>query len=610
MASSTKENLLPAIQNWSKEGNFASTVVYDTNDPYSCTWIASSESDYIYYKLNNVPGKVFRLGCTEFNSSDGEAFIQVRSYDANENYIKLVDRDYIAGGPQDIKFEVPADSVVIRIYFRHNYANEGINPPATMTLTGVYLYEEVEPESLTALNFHKVLRENLPERVDPGTQHIYYVTDGTTVQEYIANKEGYLIPVGLNSTSTTTNTSYSNAYTQQHIDERKDEIMKLVNAGHCIVWATATDIHVRIEDGDAGRYNQVRDFIMVTHQLPIDYILCEGDIMSYCQLWDGVYEPRCDKVRKIFDQCRCPWYVTRGNHDYNDDDNGWQNNPNIQQYTKDNADQFFISDRAWTRSIASKMPVALQHEVHFDADHPQNGYFYVDDYEHKHRIIMCNSEETMETDTGHAYITEDGQVDAYISGVYSLAQVEWLITKAMDLSDKADRSDWVVSFHSHTVPYSDMNEDDKSEFHGYGWDNPEIRDLVVNFMHGTDLDFRYSVIDVDKHQWMDYRKQCNFSKQGPIKVLGWFGGHCHDDCYRKVNGLNINISTCTCSSQRKAWNKDPTPKKPAPERNSTDLAMSMNIFIVNLDKRTINMVKLGSKRDNAIKTSSDLEFTY
>lgn len=606
-----KKNLLPAVKNWSKGGNTASTITYATGDNYSCSWTASSEDDYIYYKMTaGVAGKKFILSCKEFNSSDGEGWINVRAYKADNTYTAIVDIQN-ASGPQEIEIDVGADITVLRIYFRHCWASSGINPAATLTLTGVLLYEDVQPESLTALNFHKVLKENLPAKVDAGTQHIYYVTDGTTVQEYIANREGYLVPVGAAGSSGGSGAvEYTNVYTQKHIDERKDEILKLVNDGHCIVWATATDIHVRIEDGDAGRYNQVRDYIMLSNQLPLDYILCEGDIMSYCQNWDGVYEPRCDKVRKIFDQCRCPWYVTRGNHDYNDDDNTWQSNPNIQQYTKDNADQFFITDRAWTRTIAAKMPVALQHKVYFDEAHPQNGYFYVDDFEHKHRIVMCNSEETMETDTGHAYVTEDGQVDAYISGVQSLAQVEWLITKAMDFTDKPDRADWVVSFHSHTVPYSDMNEADKSEFHGYGWDNPEIRGLVVAFMNGKDLNFKYSVIDVDKHQWMEYQKNCTFSKQGPVKVLGWFGGHCHDDCYRKVNGLNVDISTCTCSSQRKDWGKDPTPKKMAPERNSTDLAMSVNVFIVNLDKRKINMVKLGSKRNNAVKTSSDLEFTY
>lgn len=606
-----KKNLLPVVKNWSKGGNAASTLIYASDDNYSCSWTAGSEEDYIYAKITSgVAGKKLILCCTEFNSSDGEGWINVRAYKSDDTYTSIVDLERVSG-PQEIEMDIGADITTLRIYFRHCWASSGIEPAATLTLTGVMLYEDIQPESLTALNFHKVLKENLPAKVDAGTQHIYYVTDGTNVQEYIANKEGYLIPVGTGgSAGTSTETAYTNVYTQQHIDERKDEIMKLVNDGHCIVWATATDIHVRIEDGDAGRYNQVRDYIMLSNQLPIDYVLCEGDIMSYCQNWDGVYEPRCDKVRKIFDQCRCPWYVTRGNHDYNDDDNTWQTNPNIQHYTKDNADQFFITDRAWTRTIAAKMPVALQHQVHFDEAHPQNGYFYVDDFEHKHRIVMCNSEETMETDTGHAYVTEDGQVDAYISGVQSLAQVEWLITKAMNFADKPDRADWVVSFHSHTVPYSDMNEEDKSEFHGYGWDNPEIRGLVTAFMNGNDLDFKYTVIDVDKHQWMEYQKNCAFSKQGPVKVLGWFGGHCHDDCYRKVDGLNVDISTCTCASRREDWGKDPTPKKMAPERNSTDLAMSVNVFIVNLDKRKINMIKLGSKRDNAVKTSSDLEFTY
>lgn len=605
-----KKNLLPVLKNWLKGGSFADTVSYG-EDGYSCSWQAASEDDYLYYKMSSgVAGKKFMLCCSEFSSTDGEAWLNVRAYKQDETYTKLVDLEGVSGA-QEIEMDVPDDVVALRIYFRHEYASEGIDPAATLTLQGVLLYEVVQPVSLTALNFHKVLKENLPEKVEAGTQHIYYVTDGTNVQEYIANKQGYLIPVGsASSESQSGEKEYTNVYTQQHIDERKDEIMKLVKDGHCLVWAAATDIHVRIEDGDAGRYNQVRDFILLTQQLPIDYILCEGDIMSYCQEWDGVYEPRCDKVRRIFDQCRCPWYVTRGNHDYNDDDNGFANNPNIKEYTKENADQYFITDRDWTRTIAGKMPRVLQHEVHFDEAHPQNGYFYVDDYEHKHRIVMTNSEETMETDTGHAYITPDGQIDAYISGVQSKAQVEWLITKAMDFSDKDDRADWVVSFHSHTVPYSDMNEEDKSEFHGYGWDNPEIRGLVEAFMKGTDLDFKYSVIDVDKHEWMEYTRKCAFSKQGAMKVLGWFGGHCHDDCYRKVNGLNVNISTCTCASRREDWNKDPTPVKKAPERNSTDLAMSVNVFIVNLDKRKINMIKLGSKRDNAVKTSSDLEFTY
>jgi hypothetical protein len=95
-----------------------------------------------------------------------------------------------------------------------------------------------------------------------------------------------------------------------------------------------------------------------------------------------------------------------------------------------------------------------------------------------------------------------------------------------------------------------------------------------------------------------------------VKVLGWFGGHLHDDAYKQVDNINIHISTCTCPSRRESWAEDPNPIKLPPERNSTDLAMSVNVFVVNLDTRTINVIKVGSKRDNEVKTSSDLVFTY
>jgi hypothetical protein len=72
----------------------------------------------------------------------------------------------------------------------------------------------------------------------------------------------------------------------------------------------------------------------------------------------------------------------------------------------------------------------------------------------------------------------------------------------------------------------------------------------------------------------------------------------------------MHISTCTCPERRKTWKDDPNPVKLPPERNSTNLAMSVNVFVVNLDTRTIDVIKVGSKRDNTILNSSDLTFTY
>ena len=137
------------------------------------------------------------------------------------------------------------------------------------------------------------------------------------------------------------------------------------------------------------------------------------------------------------------------------------------------------------------------------------------------------------------------------------------------------------------------------------------------FQFGEKLDFKKTVIDVDDvndgttdHRWITYERTVDFTQQGAMKVLGWFAGHCHADCHATVYGLNLSISTCTCASQRTDWSLDPTPSKPAPERNSTDLAMSVNVFVVNLDERKIHVVKVGSKADNNDRTSSDYEMIY
>lgn len=635
------DNIFPKTSSWKIQSDNGTLTDINVVNDYSATYYCSKESNYVYVSLrtaSQIAGKKFKLTFDDFSSTDGGAWLYVRHYEG-DNYTAIVDEERTSGAV-DIEFETTSACTRLDIRMRHIYASQGCD--ATITISNASLREIVPVVSPTTLNFHKVQADNLPSSVTAGTEHIYFTTDGTRVRMYITNKEGALIEVtGLSSSGggASESSNYINPYTQAHIDERKEEIVNLTKQGHCLVFAIATDIHLRIEDAGEGRYNQVRDFIMLSEQLPIDYIICEGDIMSYCQEWDGVFEPRADAVRKIFDQCRCPWYVTRGNHDYNDDDNGFQSNSNIKEYNAENADKYFISDRDWTRTITSRMPVAPYHEIHFDNAHPENGYFYVDDFQHKHRIIICNSEETMETDDGRPYI-KDGQVDAYISGVETKQQIDWLIDHAMNFRDKGeDAQNWVVSFHSHTLPYSDKwigyeGEDgelggykvynaetaqatDMSEFHGYGWDNPEIRRLVHAFQNGTSINFSKTVIDVDdvndgvtNHQWIAYERTVDFSDQGAMKVLGWFSGHCHDDCHSTVNGLNLTISTCTCSSKRTDWSLDPDPIKPAPDRNSTDKAMSVNVFVVNLDTRAINCIKVGSKRDNTLKTSSDYVMTY
>lgn len=607
-------NLLPVFSSWTQINGGASTdmsTLSIAQDGRSCSFSVTHESSYIYYNLDaltDLKGHTLKLTVGSFTASDNEGWIRLRLYDAEKStYVQTNFYTVDTSFPLVYDFEVPSDCGRIRLYFMHDYAASGIDPAALLSVAGVTLVDNYVA-SQTLLNFHKILEENLPSRVDPGTQHIYFTTDGSTVKQYIATNEGYLLPVGgTGGSGGSGEPAYTNAYTQDHIDERKDEIVALYNAGKCFAFAVATDIHVRIEDGDAGRYNLVRDYIMLSEQLPLDYILCEGDIMSYTQDWDGVFEPRIEKVKNIFNQARSPWWATRGNHDFNTDDHGFESNPNMLDWTLENIDKLFINSDIWHRSMLAQMNRYAGYDVAFDPGHEKDGYFYVDDAAHKHRIIVCNTLETMETEAGKPYINEHDEMDGIINGVETVHQVQWLAYTAFDMTGKTD---WVVTLHGHYCPYSDAGTGNTSEFHGYATDAPQLRALIAAFQNGQSYSASYGVVNPVTHEWYNISLQKDYSIQGPISVVGWFSGHTHDDCYAKINGLNCLVSTCTCSNQRTSWTNDPTPTKLPPERNSTNLAMSVNVVIVNTTTKAVNVVKVGSKRNNNIKTSSDYLFTY
>jgi hypothetical protein len=607
------DNLFPlftATAAWSRPPLTDSIVIYD--DGRSAQWDAVNDSSYFAFEdvTQRYNGRTLRISGSAYYSSDGYARLRIISYKPDGSYITIVsllqEDGQIGNFPFTHDFLVPTDSTEIKIYFRNN--SPASEPYATVTMKAENIsLLDTTVVSTVGLNFWKVAESNLPASVTPGTEHIYFTTDGATVKMWISTLTGGLVQVSSGDIISGDVETYDNAYTQANIDERKADIEALQRAGNTITFVTPTDIHVRNEDGDAGRYNQIRDLIMLTAQVPIDYITCCGDIMSYTIEFDG-YEPRIEKTARIFNSCRVPWFATRGNHDYNSDDASYGTNPNVADLNASTAYDLIIRNEDWFKSIDSRYNWPSHLEVVFDATNPKGGYFYVDDYAKKHRLIYCNSEEVHDDDLGRPYINA-GTLDCFISGaVNTKRQLEFVLNHAMNMTGKTD---WDVSFYSHQVPYTDADTGDTSEFHGYGGDQVKIRTVVKAFQEGTALSgYAYALIDTDLHTWISYSVTKDFTSQGPIRVIGWFGGHIHADCYRKVDGLNLCVSTNTCASQRTSWTNDPTPTIPAPARNQLDLAMSLNVWIVNKDTRTVNMIKVGAKENNSVKTSSDISFTY
>lgn len=585
-------NLLPDFPNsaWSKTN--AENITYPS--AYSCSWTADGENDYVYIRLQDgsLNGKDVRLGWTSFSSGDGLGWIHVRLYSNTTEYTSVSVKQ--PDTATEMNFSVPQSCTEIRIYVRHEFDSDGFEP-TTISIQGLYLYDLTVVSTLK-LNFHKVLKQNLPELVEPGSEHVYYTFDGTDVEMYISTMTGQMVPIKASSSGAAIENTYNNLYTQAAIDERKALIKQLQNSDN-ITFTIATDIHARHDEEVelVNRYNQVRDFIMLTKQIPIDYVICCGDLLQDGEVSTDLTEHRMVRIGDIFKQCHAPVFLTRGNHD---------TNTSYYNTTLDITQDLIVSNKEYYNMLQKHMLSSDDIKVINNSNHPLRNYYYVDDHVNKHRMIFVNTFEIRVDDQELPYVDVNGDVDYALVGLQTKEQIEWLLNDAMNMTNKTD---WVVSFFSHMIPYTNI-----PEFHGYGKDDTTFRQILNAFRTGGTLNnvIYQDVLDMTNSNWIDLTINKSFTTQGAIDVIGYFGGHIHDDCYAKHDGINYFVSTNTCVERRTTWSGDPTPTKLPPERNGESLATSINVFIINKKTKTVNVVKVGSKRNNAVVTSSDYTFTY
>lgn len=117
---------------------------------------------------------------------------------------------------------------------------------------------------------------------------------------------------------------FENEYTQAYIDENKNNVYKLQQNKE-VTFITVQDVH--IDSIDSKRYDQLRDIVIITEQLHIDYVAVLGDLTS--SLYDhDTSIAMLKKVKEILDQCHCSVYYTRGDHEYNATNENWGTNKN------------------------------------------------------------------------------------------------------------------------------------------------------------------------------------------------------------------------------------------------------------------------------------------
>lgn len=210
MVTMAQVNLFPTFDKWTVNngsGNDVSDSLVVSGDGYSCSFSVASEDSYLRLRIQDndiiaLRGRKLVLHLDNFSSSDNKPWLRIRAYSDTTNNIYesfnlYYEDDDVPGVlrnfPIDYEFVVPEDCVRLDIRFQHDYAAEGIDPPALLTISNASLTEYAEEKEPEFINFHKVLEENLPASVTPGTQHVYFTAKDSEVKLYVATNEGTLI---------------------------------------------------------------------------------------------------------------------------------------------------------------------------------------------------------------------------------------------------------------------------------------------------------------------------------------------------------------------------------------------------------------------------------
>ncbi len=621
------DNLLPAFNSGEWEAVHNMEIKSSTADSITMTFKdpAGGSNPYLRYQTSsdNLKGKWINFGYEEFTSSD-KARIRLR---CDDEYLVVSEN---GGGTLTNYSEgitIPSDMKEVRIYVQTDGSK---NYPFDVTIKGMYLCDGTVG-AIEGLQFHKVRESCVPTKVTPGEDHVYFALnkDKNNAKMYISAIDGNLIPVAGSGGSL--QVEYNNPYTQAHINSRIDEIITLQNERH-VSFLQITDIH--IQDTEDTRFNQLWDAVQISKQIPLDFIAVTGDLISNPEDVGYEYDTTRTRLRMIHDilsKANCPVYYTRGNHDYNFKEAQYDDFTKHPEHIINDGTDVITTNRDWYNWIGERMDEREKHIV-VDEKHPMSAYFYVDNPVLKYRLIFLNDFEYFGDERGQALTDENGDAMFILNGARTKHQVQWLVDKALDMSGKED---YKVFFFSHRVPYIDDDE-----FHAYGRDNEPLRKLVKAFKQGyrfissdaygdsvdendntKTIGCNYRVYEVPTtsgsnftHETLNIDK--NFSEQGEIDVIGWFSGHIHDDCYKKVDDINLCVSNCSCASKRDHFPDDDKTNRQPPERDETDKAMSLNLFITDYnykkedeeDDQNHNLVKWVNRIKLGV--GEDLRFYY
>jgi hypothetical protein len=228
----------------------------------------------------------------------------------------------------------------------------------------------------------------------------------------------------------------------------------------------------------------------------IDASLIGGDLINELSTRIANIELQTQVVNELLDGSNGkPVLFARGNHD-------------AALYGTSTDPAQIMTEKAWHQTTLRH----LEGVANFDANNPNSSYYYVDFAKYKIRVVCIDTVST------NPLVNEVVTYNPRDVWSVNQSQINWLSTKALSFSDKADKSEWGIIMFSHMSTASNA---------GFNFINGEaVEALLLAFKNGTVLSQSYPYVPDSN---FNLTINVDFTSQGAMDYICFINGHGHWD---------------------------------------------------------------------------------
>ena len=319
-----------------------------------------------------------------------------------------------------------------------------------------------------------------------------------------------------------------------------------------------TDTHYHLDGwGECGHkgLEHINNIVDFCNGGGVDMLIHGGDMVHGTH---DEYIRDLSDVNKSLNTCVIPTYSCKGNHDFG--------LFNVYSSTDKKASRV-MHPLYWKKLMHDQRVKRHGFTDNTNSD-KYSSYCYYDFDDTKLRVIILNScDEIYKKNDDETYTLQ-----GFWGHAYRNYQINWLINKALNFSDKAS-SDWNVAFFMHT-PLFDKNNNFNKTINAN-----VVYEIIKAIKNKTILTYSDT-----SNELADYNTNINVDfSNSKLNIVGVFSGHSHRDYMHKNDNINhvalINgYSDCSTNEER---------------INGTSTEDSWNIITIDTSNKRVYIDKFG-----------------